>query len=174
MTHRSLIAMSILLVVAGCERKSPEQPSTPATSRAAAPVPTPTVPGPAREPTASLDTGALNQREDPDRLLRFYAAALHARDWAAAAKAWGAGSGVTATTLKASYDRNDPPMLELGKGDAEGAAGSIYYEAPVTLRFGTAAPEHGSLVLRRVNDVPGATPEQRRWHIERSTIGQGE
>jgi hypothetical protein len=118
---------------------------------------------------------ALAERKDPDRLLRFYAAALHARDWAAAAKAWGAGSGVTATTLKASYDRAAPPLLELGKGEVEGAAGSLYYEAPVTLRFGPGAPgEAGSLVLRRVNDVPGATPEQLRWHIERSTIGQGQ
>ena len=118
---------------------------------------------------------ALAERKDPDRLLRFYAAALHARDWAAAAKAWGASSGVTATTLKASYDRAGPPLLELGKGEVEGAAGSLYYEAPVTLRFGPGAPgETGSLVLRRVNDVPGATPEQLRWHIERSTIGQGQ
>jgi hypothetical protein len=121
------------------------------------------------------DTAALDDRRDPHRLLRFYAAALHARDWAAAARAWGAGSGVTAKTLKASYDRADPPVLELGKGEVEGAAGSLYYEAPVTLRFGPgAAPERGSLVLRRVNGVDGATPDQLRWHIERSTIGQGQ
>jgi hypothetical protein len=25
----------------------------------------------------------------------------------------------------------------------------------------------GKAVLRRVNDVPGSTPEQRRWRIER-------
>jgi hypothetical protein len=118
-----------------------------------------------------LDTAALSDRRSPDRLLRYYADALAARDWAAAAKAWGKTSGVTATTLKASYDRAEAPVLTVGKGEQNGAAGSLYYEAPVTLRFGSAAPERGTLVLRRVNDVDGATAEQLRWHIERSTIG---
>lgn len=142
----------------------------------ATPLPEPTAaPSVAASKAApTLDTGALNDRKDPDRLLRYYAAALHARDWAAAAKAWGAGSGVTAGTLKQSYDRADPPVLEVGKGEGDAGAGSLFYEAPVTVRFGNAAPERGSLVLRRVNDVDGATAEQLRWHIERSTIGQGQ
>jgi hypothetical protein len=118
--------------------------------------------------------GALEGRRDPDRLLRFYAAALRMRDWSAAARAWGASSGVTASTLKAAYDREDPPVLEVGKGEQEGAAGSLFYEAPVELRFGGQPPEKGTLTLRRVNDVPGATPEQLRWHIERATIGVGQ
>jgi hypothetical protein len=133
------------------------------------------------EPSASgsaepkpVDNAALSERRDPDRVLRFYGRALRTRDWALAARVWGRGSGVTATTLKAAYDRPEPPVLELGKGEVQGAAGSLYYEAPVTLRFGNAMPERGSLVLRRANDVPGATAEQLRWHIERSTIGQGQ
>lgn len=129
---------------------------------------------PAEVAPPKLDTAALRDRSDPDRLLRFYAAALAARDWAAAAKAWGRGSGVTAATLKAAYDRAERPRLEVGKGDQEGAAGSLFYEAPVTLHFGEDQPERGSLILRRVNDVDGATAEQLRWHIERSTIGQGQ
>ncbi len=68
----------------------------------------------------------------------------------------------------------EPPVLTVGKGDQEGAAGSIFYEAPVSLRFGDAPPERGSLVLRRVNDVDGASAAQLRWHIERSTIGAGQ
>jgi hypothetical protein len=127
------------------------------------------------KPAAKLDMGALDERKDPDRLLRFYAAALHARDWSAASRAWGAGSGVTAATLKSAYDRAEAPRLEVGKGEEEGAAGSLYYEAPVVLRFGPdAPPERGTLTLRRVNDVPGATPEQLRWHIERAAIGVGQ
>jgi hypothetical protein len=178
--HFALLACLAALATA-CDRKdrTPEP-----TASEAAPVPTATA-APLPEPTATpsmtaseaaptLDTAALNDRKNPDRLLRYYAAALHARDWAAAAKAWGAGSGVTAKTLKQSYDRADPPVLEVGKGDQEGAAGSLYYEAPVTVRFGSDTPESGSLVLRRVNDVDGATAEQLRWHIERSTIGQGQ
>jgi hypothetical protein len=60
------------------------------------------------------------------------------------------------------------------RSEQQGAAGSLYYEAPAVLRFGQAMPERGSLVLRLVNDVDGATPEQLRWHIERSTIGAGQ
>ena len=104
-------------------------------------------------------------------MLRAYADALHDRDWAAAAGMWGRGSGVTASTLKAAYNRPAAPQLEVGKGAGDAGAGSLYYEAPVVLRFGDAAPERGTLLLRRVNDVPGASAEQRRWHIERSTIG---
>lgn len=183
MTRRTLPLVPLLLLAA-CERKSPEQPSTPQT---AAPVEAPATavplpPSATASATAStaapvpgrLDTAALSDRKDPDRLLRYYAAALRARDWAAAARAWGQGSGVTAATLKASYDRAEAPVLEVGKGEQEGAAGSLYYEAPTVLRFGEAMPERGSLILRRANDVDGATPDQLRWHIERSTIGAGQ
>jgi membrane-bound inhibitor of C-type lysozyme len=58
-----------------------------------------------------------------------------------------------------------------GPGDIEGAAGSLYVEVPVVIygRLKTGAEVHqsGKAVLRRVNDVPGSTPAQRRWHIER-------
>jgi hypothetical protein len=62
--------------------------------------------------------------------------------------------------------------LEIGNlGPAEGAAGSIYTTVPVVFygqsRAGKAIRLPASVVLRRVNDVPGSTEEQRRWHIER-------
>jgi hypothetical protein len=185
----SLVALPALaLVIAGCERKSPEpQPTAtpiepaPAITPSPAPTPVPSLsptaePSIAAKPTkAALDMGALNDRKDPDRLLRFYAAALSAKDWGAAARAWGKGSGVTAATLKAAYDRPEPALLEIGKTTAEGGAGSLYYEAPVVLRFGAGAtPERGTLLVRRVNDVDGATADQLRWHIERATIGVGQ
>jgi hypothetical protein len=177
-----LLALPALaLTLAGCERKQPEsQPEeSPAVAHSepgAIALPEPQAPASeSAAPRAKLDMGALNERRDPDRLLRFYAAALHARDWSAAAKAWGAESGVTAATLRDAYDRPDRPTLELGKGQVEGAAGSLYYEAPVTLRFGgESEAERGTLTLRRVNDVPGATPDQLRWHIERVAIGVGQ
>jgi membrane-bound inhibitor of C-type lysozyme len=55
-------------------------------------------------------------------------------------------------------------------GDSEGAAGSIFIEVPVVIygRLKTGAEAHlsGKAVLRRVNDVPGSTAEQRLWHID--------
>jgi len=166
---------------AGCERKQPEaepseSPSIVVSKAAPTPEPAASAAPPAAAPARSrLDLGALDERKDPDRLLRFYATALAARDWSAAARAWGRDSGVTAATLKAAYDRPEVPLLEIGKATAEGAAGSLYYEAPVVLRFGPGAPaERGTLTARRVNGVGGATAEQLRWHIERSTIGAGQ
>jgi len=56
-------------------------------------------------------------------------------------------------------------------GTLEGAAGSSYYTAPTTITAidaeGRPVRYEGAIVLRRVNDVPGATPEQLRWHIDR-------
>lgn len=56
--------------------------------------------------------------------------------------------------------------------DAEGAAGSVYVTVPVQV-YGrvkaTGVPFYilRMVTLRRVNDVPGSTAEQRRWHIEK-------
>lgn len=56
-------------------------------------------------------------------------------------------------------------------GRIEGAAGSLYVEVPVViygrLKDGGEAHRSGKAILRRVNDVPGSTAEQRRWRIER-------
>lgn len=54
--------------------------------------------------------------------------------------------------------------------DQEGAAGSIYLSVPleVTGRIEDQSVErHATAVVRRANDVPGSTEEQRHWHIER-------
>ena len=62
-------------------------------------------------------------------------------------------------------------------GELEGAAGSIYVDIPVQLYGRTIAGKEfsadGSMTLRRVNDVPGSTPEQREWHIYRSEFPRG-
>jgi homogentisate 1,2-dioxygenase len=48
----------------------------------------------------------------------------------------------------------------------EGAAGSIYVTMPVLFYAGSKRSA-ANVILRRVNDVPGSTEAQRRWHIER-------
>ena len=55
--------------------------------------------------------------------------------------------------------------------EPEGAAGSLYITVPVQLYGRIAAngkPFYAlrQVALHRVNDVPGSTEEQRRWHIE--------
>jgi membrane-bound inhibitor of C-type lysozyme len=59
-------------------------------------------------------------------------------------------------------------------GRVEGAAGSLFVEVPVVLygRYATGAEYHasGKATLRRVNNVPGATPEQLKWRIEKIEV----
>lgn len=61
--------------------------------------------------------------------------------------------------------------VAVGDGVMEGAAGSSYYTAPVAIAAsdgeGRPVRYEGQAVLRRVNDVPGAAPEELRWHIQR-------
>ncbi len=62
------------------------------------------------------------------------------------------------------------PIVAVPTGTLEGAAGSSYYTAPVTITgtdpSGRLVRIEGEAVLRRVNDIDGATSAQRRWHFQ--------
>lgn len=64
--------------------------------------------------------------------------------------------------------------VSVASGRIEGAAGSLYYSAPVAITAededGRPVRYEGEAVLRRVNDVDGASAEQLRWHFERLTL----
>lgn len=118
-----------------------------------------------------LDVAALRERRDPERLLRFYSSAIQASEWELAARAWSSDAQVTAKKLAQVYGGGAKPKFAFGKGDIEGAAGSQFYEAPIAVTFPDGRPERrGTIVLRRVNDVDGASEEQLNWRIERSTV----
>ncbi|MEE4454785.1 hypothetical protein [Novosphingobium resinovorum] len=128
----------------------------------------------AASPAASrLDTAALAERRDPERLLRYYVSAVRTGDWPAAAQAWSLDAEMTPQTLENEFG-GARPRLAVGKGDMASAAGSLYYEAPIVVDFGGERPsKRGTIVLRRVNDVPGASANQLNWRIERtSTLTQ--
>lgn len=152
-----------MLALAACNG-APEQPAAPASDEAA------TQAAPAAENAASpapLDTGALAERKDPTRLLAYLSAAVAQGKWADAARAWRKGE-MDGAKLKAELGGSEAPRLTFGTGTTEGAAGSLYYEAPVEVAPGGAAPaRRGAIVLRRVNDVPGAEDWQLAWHVER-------
>lgn len=123
---------------------------------------------------ANLDIAALKERRDPERLLRFYTNAIRIGDWKDAARAWSLDAQMTPEKLEKEFGGDAGPKIAVGKGDMEGAAGSLYYEAPMVVDFADGRPsKRGSIVLRRVNDVPGASEEQLNWRIERtSTLTQ--
>lgn len=64
--------------------------------------------------------------------------------------------------------------VSIPDGTMEGAAGSSYYSAPVSVtandKDGRPVRIEGKAVLRRVNDIDGATPAQTRWHFETLTL----
>lgn len=64
--------------------------------------------------------------------------------------------------------------VAIGDGRVEGAAGSSYYTAPLTVtaidRGGRPVRLGGDTRLRRVNDVDGATAAQLRWHLDHVSL----
>ncbi|MET3526961.1 MliC family protein [Phenylobacterium koreense] len=106
-------------------------------------------------------------------VVQTYFALIGAGKYADAWKLWsdgGKASGMTAEAFAASFDRYASYNAQIGApGRIEGAAGSLYVEVPVViygrLKTGEEVHMNGPVRLRRVNDVPGSTEEQRRWHI---------
>lgn len=79
---------------------------------------------------------------------------------------------------KADFARNftgmDKITVAIPDGTMEGAAGSSFYTVQTTITAtaanGRPVRMEGPVVLRRVNDVPGATPQQLRWHVDRADL----
>lgn len=166
---RRRLVLAALFAAAGCHQA--ETPPAPAASETASPVieeaPTPaeTAPAPPAATAPALDAAALNERKDPDRLLAYLSEAIDAGQWDAAAKAWQDGTG--AAGVKKLFGSPAAPLVTFGKGEEEGAAGSLYYQAPVMLLDGGKSQKQGAITLRRVNDVPGASAASLAWHVER-------
>ena len=120
----------------------------------------------------SLAAAPPSTARDPAKVLIAWAEAMSLKQWDSAYLYWeakGLGTGLTPMQFKAKWGQLGNPEFEIHPGKYEGAAGSSYYTAPVVLIDGQRR-ERGEVVLRRVNDVPGASPEQLRWHIESMTI----
>jgi hypothetical protein len=114
---------------------------------------------------------------NPTHALDYWRAAMEARHWTSARSVFGdfgSQSGQSVEEFARVWSKYRIVDVTLGKGEQEGAAGSSFYEVPVTITGLTTANRpyrlDGTLTLRRVNDVDGATPEQLRWHIERTTL----
>lgn len=168
-----------LAALSACKQDETATPIDPVASESAVPTEVetqPSVEGSASADAgiaAALDMGALEERRDPERLLRFYTNAVRVGDWTSAAKAWSLDAQMTPQKLEAEFGGAAGPKVAVGRGDAGAAAGSLYYEAPVTIDFQDGRESRrGTIVLRRANDVPGASDLQLVWRIERSSIVQ--
>ena len=77
---------------------------------------------------------------------------------------------MTRAEFAALFDGFSEITVAVPTGTMEGAAGSIYYEVPTTITGSDGGKLSGTIVLRRVNDVPGASAEQLRWHLDRFEV----
>jgi hypothetical protein len=106
-------------------------------------------------------------------VVQAYYALLEAGKYAEARRLWGDGgraSRLDEAAFARAFDRYAEYHANIGApGRIEGAAGSLYVEVPVQaygrLVSGEPFNLRGPVTLRRVNDVPGATPEQLQWRI---------
>jgi hypothetical protein len=119
------------------------------------------------EPDGPIDPKSV---EAAGQVVQSYGALIEQGRWAEAGLLWG-DSG-QAARFKAGLAQLADVHLEIGNlGEPEGAAGSIYVTMPVIFygdfQNGQPFRRSADVILRRVNDVPGSTDAQRRWHIER-------
>lgn len=170
---KAVLILAAGLALASCNRQAeqpaPVAPTATITPAQAAPSATFTMQAGSPQP-ASLAPPSTSR--DPALVLNAWARAIALRDWALVRAYWGdhgARSGLSETEFAARWHRLKNPTVALSQGDQEGAAGSLYYTAPVTITDG-GRTLRGEIVLRRVNDVDGASAEQLRWHIESLSI----
>lgn len=172
----------MLLFLGGCGSGS--QAPSPAATAAPSETPSPMAPtaAPTRtttalaptlthSPEATQSTAALNSR-DCRTVAQAYFEAVARNDFTTAARVWNDPT-VDAARLKARFTNYAVPQIEISKVREEGAAGSLYCTVTGKLTDVanvSKAPQAGEIVLRRVNDVPGATPDQLRWTIRSSTF----
>jgi hypothetical protein len=184
--RRSAAIMVALLAAAACSR-APDQPAENGATNDVAPIgnvasneTAPAVPpepgsagglpddrSPLAEPRSPIDPKSA---EAAGQVVQHYGALIEQKRFAEAEKLWGDATGARGFT--AGLGRYSEVHLQIGKpGDSEGAAGSIYVTVPVvfygTEKSGGSSSHKADVILRRVNDVPGSTQAQRRWHIER-------
>ena len=166
---RSRAGAAAALVLAACNQTTNQQPSAntvqPAKAESEAPPLPPPGTGanartPLAEPKGPIDPKSL---EAAGQVVQHYGALIEENRFDEAANLWG-DARAAAAFAKALRPATH---LEIGElGETEGAAGSIYTTIPVVF-YGDTFRRPANVILRRVNDVPGSTAEQRRWHIER-------
>lgn len=123
---------------------------------------------PLAEPTGPIDPTSV---EAAGQVVQHYGALVEQGRWKEAEALWGDPQNARkfASDLKPHIREIH---IEIGApGEMEGAAGSIFVTVPIHFygkdEKGVAFRKAADVIVRRVNDVPGSTEAQRRWHIDR-------
>ncbi|HEY9623937.1 MAG TPA: hypothetical protein V6C78_26505 [Crinalium sp.] len=178
-----MAAGGVLLIIAitACNTSAKSQPPSSAPSVASSFESKPTLPLPSPPSPVSLSQNATDVeplQQEAVQVIRDYYRAIAQRNYQQAYSAWegnGTASQQSFEQFQQGFANTACVAVEVGSpGRLDGAAGSSYIEIPVTVtaitKDGTPQRFHGSYVLRRVNNVPGSTPEQRRWHLYSADI----
>lgn len=172
--NRRYSILILSLAVIGCGKTADPEG---AENSAVQPAPVqPEVPPARQSDSPTFPENDLSDSIDPKgpagakAVLGRYAKLVGQQRWAEARQLWTEGSDTSA--IEAQLQQFE--RLEMSVGDpglAEGAAGSIFIEIPLQLtgtsKSGEALALAGTATLRRVNEVPGSSEVQRRWHIYR-------
>ncbi|MGJ0238809.1 hypothetical protein ACQEPB_09865 [Novosphingobium fluoreni] len=142
-------------------------PPTPPASDISAPPPAPP------PPVSSVTPEAMKGVKGARAVLLTWARALENRQFGTAWDQFGSPPASRAAFTK-WWQRYRTISVSVPTGEMEGAAGSSYYTAPAIVTGETIEGKpfklQGGVILRRVNDVDGATPAQLRWHIESADL----
>ena len=148
-------------------------PAAPAAQLAPLQPPAPGTPGGLPDDRTPLEEpkGAIDQKsaEAAGQVVQSYGALIEQGRFTEAERLW--RDAERADGVSEELRRYSEVHLQVGKPEEpEGAAGSIFVNVPTVLygkrKDGSAFSRSGQMTLRRVNDVPGSTAAERRWHIE--------
>lgn len=168
----------IAIALTACNAPAKSQLSTTKILASATPL---LAPSPTSLVSVSQNTvSSQGYQQQAVQVIRNYYSAIARRDYQQAYSAWardGAASQQSFQQFKQGFANTKSTSVEVGEpGQSEGAAGSSYITIPVTVtavtKNGTQQRFRGNYVLRRVNDVPGSTLEQRKWHIYTANLTQ--
>ena len=118
----------------------------------------------------------MRAADDPRAVIDAYYRAIASRDYQRAYRMWGENGppGQTLDEFAEGFaDTASVVVTTRAPSRIEGAAGSQYAEVPATVEATTTAGRRqrfeGTYTLRR-SMVDGASPSQRRWHVEKASI----
>ena len=163
-----------IVLLAACSQDAPDNQAANDTAalNTEAPLnpPGPGEPGGLDDDRTPISEGAIDPKsaQGAGQVVQQYMALLEAGKRAEADALW-SDSGTDAAFASRLANYREVHANIGAPGQPEGAAGSIYVDVPIQLygrlNDGKEFNARGTMTLRRVNDVPGSTAEERQWHI---------